>query len=38
MGFGIPPYQLGVNRKGWENKAKQNTNLDNSSKATLAKS
>jgi len=27
MGHGIPPYQLGVNEKGWEAKAKQNSNL-----------
>tara|TARA_B100000700_G_C15056070_1_gene862891 strand:+ start:2328 stop:3617 length:1290 start_codon:yes stop_codon:yes gene_type:complete len=25
MGLGIPPYQLGVNEKGWEAKAKQNS-------------
>ena len=28
MGYGIPPYQLGVNHKGWENKAKENTKLN----------
>ena len=25
MGLFIPPYQLGVNEKGWEAKAKQNS-------------
>ena len=27
MGYGIPPYQLGVNHKEWEIKAKQNSKL-----------
>ena len=31
MGHGIPPYQLGVNEKGWEDKAKQNSNLSKKS-------
>jgi hypothetical protein len=34
MGYGVPPYQLGVNQKGWEIKAKQNTNIE---KTTLEK-